>query len=495
MQETVTIDRSLETESLAQALIELESIQAEQDRRLRDNGVYYYTPNPIQSKAHNSKARIVIYCGGNRSGKSTFGAAELSMHTVGWYPDWFPQYRRFNRAIKAVVLATEFPVVERVIEPKLRSYMPKTFPEGESTDIKWKRSPQGYLQRLKIKSRWGGESVVDILTTEMDDMACESADWDVLWGDEPIQKSKFYAIQRGLIDRNGITILTFTPLIQPWMKTDLVDKSDGKKIECFISDIRDNKFDINGKTILNEESIQAFEDMLPDEIKETRIHGKFFHLQGVVYKEFSDVHLRKFDYEPGLPVICVLDPHDRTNHHVIWAFIDKTDDIKVFYELSKHCTLKELAAEILGVEEHFGFKMRARLIDPNFGRKPVLSSGKSVIEELSLCGVHFAEANDNIEAGQLKVKQYLHYNRNKPLDINNCPKIFFHKENVPLTIKSLRELQYDEWMGKTKGEKDLKETTKQKDTHGSDCTRYLTMWNPTWSGSKSYQPVFNEPIY
>jgi hypothetical protein len=268
------IDTIQDKDILVDSLIELEAIQAEQDRRLRDNGVYYYTPNPIQAKAHNSKARIVVYCGGNRSGKSTLGAAELSMHTVGWYPDWFPKHRRFNRAIKAVIVATEFPVVERVIEPKLRAYLPK------DSVIKWKRSPQGYLQRLIVKSNWGGESVIDILTSEMDYMACESADWDFYWGDEPQQKSKFFAIQRGLIDRDGITVLTFTPLIQPWMKADLVDKSDGKKIECFISDIRDNKFDVNGKVILNEESIQAFEDILPDEIRETRIHGKFFHLQG-----------------------------------------------------------------------------------------------------------------------------------------------------------------------------------------------------------------------
>jgi hypothetical protein len=361
--------------------------------------------------------------------------------------------------------------------------------------IKWKRSPQGYLQRVVVKSNWGGESAIDILTSEMDDMACESADWDFYWGDEPQQKSKFFAIQRGLIDRNGITVLTFTPLIQPWMKTDLVDKSDGKKVECFVSDIRDNKFDIKGNSILKEESIQAYEDMLPDEIKETRIHGKFFHLQGVVYKEFSDVHLRHFDYIPGLPVICVLDPHDRQPHHVIWAFLDKTDDIKVFYELSKHSTLMELAANIKGVEQHFGFKMRSRLIDPNFGRKPVLSTGRSVIEELGRYDLHFLEANDNIESGQLKVKQYLHYNRLKPLDINNSPKLFIHKDNCPLTIKSMRELQYEEWTGKTRGEKDPKESVKQKQTHGADCMRYLCMYNPTYSGVRSYAPVLHEPVY
>lgn len=476
-----------ESEELKQSLYELNAIDTELTRRQREGGLYYYIPNPIQLKAHGSPANVICYVGGNRSGKSTFGAVEMAMHAVGWYPDWFPKARRFNRPVKCVVVATEFPVVERVIEPKIRMYMPLDKVK------KWKRSPQGYLQRMIVKSNWGGESVIDILTSEMDDMACESADWDFYWGDEPQQKSKYFAIQRGLVDRLGYTVLTFTPLIEPWMKEDLVDKSDGKEIEVFTSDIRDNKFDIHGTEILSEESITRFENMLPADVRETRIHGKFFHLRGIVYKELSSVHIRNFGYE-NEPVICVMDPHDRQPHHVLWAYLTKTDDLHVFYEFTKHCTLRELAANIYGVEKHFGFKMRTRLIDPNFGRKPILATGRSVIEELSRLGLHFKEANDNVEAGQLKVKQYLHYDKSKPLDITNSPKLFF-RPKCSKTIHSMRNLQYEEWVGKTKGEKDPKESVKSKDTHGADCIRYLCMFNPSHIGNMVYTPKLNEQPY
>lgn len=477
----------MKNDELRQVLFELEAIEGELSRRKRDNALSYYTPNAIQIKAHNSKANVIAYVGGNRSGKSTYGAVETGYHTTGQYPDWYPEWKKFHGPIKAVVVATEFPVVERVIEPKLKVYLPK------DSVLKWKRSPQGYLQRVLVKHITGGTSIIDILTGEMDDMACESADWDFYWGDEPQQKSKYYAIQRGLVDRLGKTVLTFTPLIEPWMKDDLVDKADGKEIEVFTADIRDNLNDIKGQSILSEDSIKRFEAMLPDDVKETRIHGKFFHLKGVVYKEFSDVHIRDFAYEFPNDVVCILDPHDRKPHHVVWAMVNRSGDIYVLYEYTKHCTLRELAANILGVEAHYGFKMRTRLIDPNFGRKPLISIGRSVIEELASLGLYFTEANDCIEAGQLKVKQYLHYDNTKPIDINNCPKMFFHKFNVPKTIHSMRSIQYDDWVGKK--DLDPKEKVKDKDTHGADCIRYLAMFSPSYGNSDVREPEYEGVLY
>jgi hypothetical protein len=45
----------------------------------------------------------------------------------------------------------------------------------------------------------------------------------------------------------------------------------------------------------------------------------------------------------------------------------------------------------------------------------------------------------------------------------------------------MRNIQYDEWMGKTKTDKDLKEVEKQKDRHGADCIRYLLASRPSYN--------------
>jgi hypothetical protein len=459
-------------ELIRQALKEYEVLSALQESRRKERGLEYYIPNPMQLKAHSSKADLVLFCGGNRSGKSHFGAAELAMHLTRQYPDWYPENRRFYKPIKAVVVSQEAQTIEKIIEPKIRLFL------NDSKVARWKRVTGGYLNRIDMKD--GGSA--DFLTNEQDDMAFEGHDWDFFWGDEPQRERKFQAIMRGLVDRNGKGVITFTPLIEPWMKEKLVDKADGKRIDVITSDIRDNKFDIKGNKILTEESIIRFEESLPDDVRETRIHGNFFHLRGRVYPEFCEVHKLEFSYQYPDPVIAVLDPHDRQPHHVIWAIVDRGDDLYVHSELTIHCTVEELVGRMRKIESDNGYKMKRRLIDPNFGRKPLITTGRNMIEELYSCGMGgWCEADDPKEEGHMKVKDYLHFDKSQKISFTNKPKLFFHKTRCPVTIRSINNYQYEEWVGKIAGEKDPKEKAKDKETHGADCVRYLCMSNPKWS--------------
>jgi len=467
---------------LRETLKRLRQIEDALDFRKKTRAMEFYTPNPAQLRAHKSVADIILFCGGNRSGKSTFGAIELVWHLTRKYPSWYPLKRRYTRPIKAVVVATSNQIIERVIEPKVMFYLPKDYVKD------MRRVTGGFLNRIICKDG----STVDFLTSEQDDMMFESQDWDFYWGDEPQKKRKFEAIQRGLIDRNGRIILTFTPLVEPWMKEELVDKADGEHIEAFIIDMMDNRFDIEGNPILTEETINRITQGWAEDVKETRLHGKFFHLRGTVYPEFSEVHQLEFGYQYPDPVIAILDPHDRQPHHVIWAVVDRTDDLYIHSELSVHCTVQELAKTIKFIEKQNGYKMRRRLIDPNFGRKPLITTGRNMIEELARSGCPgWYEADDPKEEGRLKVKEYLHYQRDKEISHTNRPKLFFHKKRVPMTIRSIRNHQYEEWIGKIASERDDKEKTKDKDTHGADCVRYLCMSNPTYSRYEegAYEPT------
>lgn len=466
------------------ALQRLKTLEYVLEQRKKRAGIEYYTPNSSQYKAHCSKAEMILFCGGNRSGKSTLGAVELAWHLTKKYPDWFPKERKFYKPIKAVVVATENPIIDKVIYPKIASYLPVNFIQEV------RKISGGYVSKIVCKDG----STVDFLTNEQDDMAFESQDWDFYWGDEPQRQRKYQAIMRGLVDRNGIGVITFTPLVEPWMKEELVDKADGKRIEVIIADIRDNLKDIKGNQILTEEAIKRFESDLPEDVRETRIHGSFFHLRGAVYQEFSEVHQVTFEYQYPDPVYVVLDPHDRQPHHVIWAVIDRNDDIFIHTELASRCTVEELASQVKGIEKSLGYKIRRRLIDPNFGRKPLIITGRNMMEELARAGCPgWGEADDPKDEGRLKVKEYLHYDRKKPISFTNKPKLFFHKERVPLTIQSIRNHQYEEWIGKIAGERDPKEKPKDKDTHGADCIRYLCMCNPRWERNTSKQE--DEPFY
>lgn len=450
------------------------NLATEWDRNKRKNeGLDFYEPNPLQLIAHKCDARRILFCGGNRSGKSTYGAMEMVWHVTRRYPEWYPQEKRFKGPIKGVISATEFPIVARVIEPKIFQFLPKDY-------YTFKRTPQGYLQQIKCKDG----STIDILTSEMKDEAYESADWDFAWLDEPQQRRKYEAIMRGLVDRRGRMVITFTPLTEPWMKEELVDRADGKTIACFKVDIRDNRFTVGGEPILTEESIAEFEQSISEDYRETRVHGTFFHMRGLIYKEFGEAHIKDFVYkrEERFPVIAVLDPHDRLPHHVIWAHVDPQDDLYVDYEMIVHCELPDLAVKIKAVEVERGYRMKRRLIDPNFGKSPAASgSNLSVMQELARNGCPFYEANDNKELGHMLVREQLHYNMEKPVTAVNKPKIFFSRDRAPKTVRSMKNYQYQEWQGKTKEDKDAKEVQKDKDAHGADCVRYLVISKPNFS--------------
>jgi len=459
----------------------------ELEGRKKLSGMKYYVPNKMQLVAHKSEARTILLCAGNRTGKSTYGAMELCWHLTRDYPDWYPQSKRFKHPIKAVVSATSFAIVGRVIEPKIRSLLPATY-------YKIKRTPQGYLQKILCKDG----SQVDVLTLEMDDRMYESADWDFAWEDEPQHQRKREAIVRGLLDRNGLEVITFTPITEPWMKEELLDKVDGKNIAMFSSSTRDNMFDVQGNPILSEEGIKRFEQTLSEDVRESRIHGVFFTMRGLVYKEFGDHHILDFNYKKQgrgtYPVYCVLDPHDRQPHHLIWAFVDPDDDLYVDTEMIVHCELPELAKRIKEHERQMGYNMRMRIIDPNFGRKPARSgSNDSVIRELYKNGASFYEPCDDVELGHMTVREYLHYDMSKEVTAVNKPKLFFSRERTPKTIKSIRNLQYQEWTGKTKEDKNPKEVEKEKDNHGADTVRYLCIMRPKYASIHKEEEVDASP--
>lgn len=491
----------VESESLRLALFQLEQVEDELKRRRKEHGIDYFIPNVPQLRAIQSPARIIAYVGGNRTGKTTVGGFVMAAHLSNRYPncschgDWFPAQKKFHGPIKAAVCVTKFDKIEQVIEPKLMAVLPR------DSIQKISRTPQGYLRRLTFKNG----SVLDILTNEMDAAAFESSDWDVVWVDEPLPKSHYQGILRGLTDRSGQLWMTFTPLVEPWMKDEIVDMADGRRIDVVMADTYQNLADIHGNPILTRESVRELELSLPEDVRRTRIYGEFFHLKGVVYSEYSPIiHEKEWEYFKGDhrdlpagqlsfgypdPVIGILDPHDRLPHHMIWAIVDRTDWLYVDRELIFTGNLQELKKAILWTEQQAGYHVVKRLVDPNFGQKPAeVGGGRTVRQELSRFpfSVPFGLSNDDKESGRMKVKDYLHFNRDLPISITNTPRIFFHRQRCPITIRSVRNYQYDEWRGAGKDDKDPKEKEKQKDTHGADVIRYLCMSNPTFDSVMSW---------
>ena len=273
-----------------------------------------YVPHPKQKEFHCSGSPLRGVFGGNRSGKTEMGTLEARFHSTGDYPEWYPLAGRFSGPTRGRIVVTDYKKgANEVLEPKIVKWF--------TQDMVHKIERfQGHIVKLFIKHKTGGISTIDVMTHEQDSMAFEGWSGHWAWFDEPPPRELFIATLRGLIDFRGRAWLTLTPISEPWLFDEIVGKADGNKVWFTTVDIRDNPY-------LAEEAIADFESkLLPEEV-EARVHGKFIHLAGRVYKEL-DVKVHCVDTMPlgwkNWPVYFVLDPADRRPHHGIWACVSPT---------------------------------------------------------------------------------------------------------------------------------------------------------------------------
>ncbi len=310
-------------------------------------------------------------------------------------------------------------------------------------------------------------------------MAFEGWSGHWAWFDEPPPRELFVGTMRGLIDFRGRAWLTLTPISEPWLFDEIVGKADGKKVWFTTVDIRDNPY-------LSEEAIADFESkLLPEEV-EARIHGKFVHLAGRVYKSLdTSIHCVN-DMPKGWeswPVYFALDPADRRPHHGMWACISPNDELYIFDEIVYTGILDDLCERILIRERSSGINPDTviRILDPNKGRAPTSITGLRLIDELANRGVYFtADVNDDIALGHLAVAGRLHYNKDKPISYDNKPHLYFWRGRTLETIRQLMSYVYDDWRGINKNTRTMKETPKDICKDLPDDLRYIVMSNPCW---------------
>ncbi|MFH1290777.1 MAG: terminase family protein [Nanoarchaeota archaeon] len=429
-----------------------------------------YIPHPKQKEFHLSEKKIRFVSGGNRSGKTECGAVELAYHVTGIYPEWYPKSKRMDRGVRTRVIVTDFAKgCREVLEPKLWSWIPQSLIVGKP-----KRSMKGYLEKLEVRHSSGGISTIDILTHEQKDDVFEGWSGDLAWFDEPPPRNKFIATMRGLIDYGGRCFLTLTPISEPWLYDEFI--AEEMENVFFISvDIRDNPH-------ISEEEVSQFEKMLTEDEKEARLHGKFRHLVGKVYKEFDpDVHViseSSIKIDTRWPTWFVLDPHDRRPMYGMWFKVDPFNRIYAIAEIEFKGTVRQVAREIIKREVLMGIApMKVlRQGDPNKFRCPSNVTSLTLTEEFAKNGVFFSDdVDDNITTGHLAVQGLLWYDKTKPISTTNRPKLYFIKETTKICVAAFQRYVWDSYKS---SEKAPKETPKDKFKDPPDCVRYMAMSNP-----------------
>lgn len=202
-------------------LTEYSKLLTEAKRRHDRTKLFRYAPYPKQRDFHElgrvHRERLLM--AGNQLGKTYSGAAELSFHLTGRYPDWW-QGRVFGRPVRAWAGSKTSEVtrdgVQRLLvgEPKDRGQWGTGFIPG--ADLAESSSRQGVADALDsclVRHVSGDFSTLGFKSYDQGREKWQGETLDVVWFDE---EPPLDIYMEGLTRTNatgGMVYLTFTPLL------------------------------------------------------------------------------------------------------------------------------------------------------------------------------------------------------------------------------------------------------------------------------------------
>ena len=387
---------------------------------------------------------------------------EFLFHVTGLYPKWYPQDMRIEGPVKGRIAGKDFQKgVGEVIIPFLEHWLDMSLVKRKI------RNPIG----IPVKWILRNGSEFDILTYEMNTEQYEGWRGHIAWFDEPPPRDKYIATLRGLVDFKGRNWLTLTPLTQPWIYDDLYTKADGKRIFAVITDIRDNPY-------LGEDAIKEFEKNLTEEEKEARLHGRFLHLSGLIYKEFNTtIHICEPPrVKQNWTKYFAIDPHPRTPTACLWLAVDPQDNHYIYDELWLEDMDIEQVAHAIHAQEG-NFSPFVRFIDPAMDKDNELAGGFNVRKELMKYGIYCQRANNDPDLGKARIRKVLK-SRYVHVYGTEVPQLRVSRH----CTHTIHEFQHYIW-AERKRNKDLldpKQYPHKKDDHFMDCLRYIYNAEPSY---------------
>jgi phage terminase large subunit-like protein len=380
---------------------------------------------------------------------------EFLFHLTGLYPKWYPEERRIEGPIIARIVAKDFQKgVGEVIIPFLEEWLDPSLIASKY------RNPIGIPVKWTLKNG----ARFDILTHEQNTEQFEGWRGHVAWFDEPPPRDKYIATLRGLVDFRGRNWLTLTPLTQPWIYDEIYTKADDKKVFVVTTDIRDNPH-------LDPEAIKEFESKLTEEEIEARVHGKFLHLSGLIYKEFDQqIHISEPPKvkDNWTRYFCI-DPHPRTPTACLWLAVDPYDNHWIYDELwLKDMDIEQICHAIHAQEGDL--KPSMRFMDPAMDKDNELAGGFNTRKEMMKYGIFCQRANTDPNLGMSRIKQalkpkYIHkYGSEMPqLRVSRkCSQTIYEFQHYIWSDRRMHKEYYGE-----------KNSVLKKNDHFMDCLRYI----------------------
>lgn len=433
------------------------------------------------------KFHVVLLTAGNKLGKTWVLAYDLISESLGYQPHDGRRRQRSGYDI-ALLLRDYDSHAAKLYREGFLQMLPQEYCNVVS------RTQSGVpriIQPIDPLTGVHGKHI-HIFTHDQDASRVESGSWQRIGIDEPCPRRHWEGLLRGLQTTGGMCTMTMTLLEgSAWIWEDIhcmAENQGGpnKRFFALTADPEENRVSRGG--FIPDQAVDDYRAIIPPELWDARVLGKALHLSGRVYKEFdSNVHvLDKPLHTPeeikGFPKALVIDPHPRLPFFMLWAYIAPGDVIIVYDEWPSE-DLEKLHYNNFNLDDYANI-VNAKdlpswgLMDPNYGRTKSLTTGLTIAEEMTVrTGIGFqTEIDDSLATGHLAVSERLRFDRRKPIDIMNQPRLLISPNCVNVR-RSFNNYIWQEWKGKTAEGRGPNPKPQERYKHAMDTIRYLCVYS------------------
>jgi phage terminase large subunit-like protein len=215
----------------------LKALEAEIAKRRSENRIKDYDPYPKQRLFHSLgiSTRERLLRAGNQLGKTYSGAAEMSYHLTGEYPDWW-EGRVWNGPIRAWAggkdgLSVRDSLALLLLGPPLARGT-GMIPKRAIEDIRAARGLPDAVDTAVVKHKNGGISNLTFKSYEQGRERWQAATLDLVWLDEEPDEEIYTEALSRTNATGGMLYMTFTPLlgmssvVRRFLMEDSPDRSD-----------------------------------------------------------------------------------------------------------------------------------------------------------------------------------------------------------------------------------------------------------------------------
>ena len=436
-------------------------------------GINAYRPHLSQEKFHTSKAKEKLYIGGNRSGKTVAGVAELVMYATGEHPynDSIPKPPTRLRAVGVDIEDG----IKKILIPEFQKWVPVRFLRNGSWD-------DSYDKQAKILRLTNG-SFIEFMSYEQEVEKFAGTSRHAIFFDEEPPEDIFNECLMRLVDTDGYYWISMTPLIEmSWIKDRIYDPWANGEESIYVQEV-----DTEENPHISIDALNRITRGLTAEERLARRAGKFISYTGLVFAgsfspkpyteggnvihDIVDENFHQYTKSWG-HFVCM--DHGYANPTVfLFCCYDSDGRIIVYdeiYEIRK--IVRENAYLYLQRVESLQIKPIYVVGDPSIQNTSAITR-TSIQTEYVEHGVPVALGNNDVRAGLVRMQNRF------------AKRLLFVTNRCVNTLKELENYRWDRFASsKLEARRNKKESPLKKNDHCMDALRYGVMSRPALEGEE-----------